>query len=140
MSPLAASTHQRQVPLRRLRFAMVSDDSNTHDDNDVDKDDDTMSASAQDLRSFVTQRCIQSFMFLLASTRDLHTVWWLDNFIQPITINNYDWDLDDEDAKPVSLFCLQLYQLKRDKILIQILLLLSTFRDLKILSVKMTKG
>ena len=90
---------------------MVSDDSTEHDDNDVDKDDDTMSASAQDLRSFVTQRCIQSFMFLLASTRDLHTVWWLDNFIQPITINNYDWDLDDEDAKPVSLFYLQLYQL-----------------------------
>lgn len=108
MSPLAASIHQRQVPLRRLRFAMVSDNSSNHDDNDVSQDDDTMSASsAQDLRSFVTQRCIQSFMFLLASTRDLHTVWWLDNFIQPITINNYDWDLDDEDAKPVSLFYLQ---------------------------------
>ena len=125
MSPLAASTHQRQVPLRRLSFAMVGDDSSNHDDNDVSQDDDTMSASAQDLRSFVTQRCIQSFMFLLASTRDLHTVWWLDNFIQPITINNYDWDLDDKDAKPVSLFYLQLYQLKRDKILIQICLLLS---------------
>lgn len=94
---------QRQVPLRRLKFAMVSDDSSNHDDdNDASQDDDTMSASAQDLRSFVTQRCIQSFMFLLASTRDLHTVWWLDNFIQPITINNYDWDLDDADAKPVS--------------------------------------
>jgi len=117
---------QRQLPLRHLRFAMVSDDSSNHDDdNDASQDDDTMSASAQDLRSFVTQRCIQSFMFLLASTRDLHTVCWLDNFIQPITINNYDWDLDDDDAKPVSLFYLQLYQLKRDKILIQICLLLS---------------
>ncbi len=126
MAPLVASIHQRQVPLRPLRFAMVSDDSSNHDDdNDASQDDDTISASAQDLRSFVTQRCIQSFMFLLASTRDLHTVSWLDNFIQPITINNYDWDLDDEDAKPVSLFYLQLYQLKRDKILIQICLLLS---------------
>ena len=37
-------------------------------------------------------------MFLLAATRDLHTVWWLDNFVQPITINNY-WD-DDVDHKP----------------------------------------
>ena len=54
--------------------------------------------SAQDVRLFLTQRCIQSFMFLLAATRDLHTVWWLDNFVQPITINNY-WD-DDVDHKP----------------------------------------
>ena len=38
--------------------------------------------------------------FLLASTRDLHTVSWLDNFTQPITINNY-WD-EDDDYKPGS--------------------------------------
>jgi hypothetical protein len=57
--------------------------------------------STQDVRSFLTQRCIQSFMYLLASTRDLHTVAWLDNFTQPITINLYDWDIDEE-AKPGS--------------------------------------
>lgn len=60
--------------------------------------DDDSEVSAQDVRLFLTQRCIQSFMFLLAATRDLHTVWWLDNFVQPITINNY-WD-DDVDHKP----------------------------------------
>ncbi len=55
--------------------------------------DDDGEVTAQDVRLFLTQRCIQSFMFLLAATRDLHTVWWLDNFVQPITINNY-WDDD----------------------------------------------
>ena len=37
-------------------------------------------------------------MFLLASTRDLHTVWWLDELVQPITVNNY-WE-EDENIKP----------------------------------------
>lgn len=60
--------------------------------------DDNDDVAAQDVRLFLTQRSIQSFMFLLASTRDLHTVWWLDNFVQPITINNY-WE-DDVDSKP----------------------------------------
>ncbi len=48
--------------------------------------------AVQDIRLFLTQRTIQSFMFLLASTRDLHTVGWLDRFVQPIT-NNY-WNED----------------------------------------------
>lgn len=60
-------------------------------------DDET---AAQDVRLFLTQRCIQSFMFLLAATRDLHTVWWLDDFVQPVTINNY-W-ADDVDLKPMA--------------------------------------
>ncbi|KAL7541842.1 hypothetical protein ACHAXR_011268 [Thalassiosira sp. AJA248-18] len=67
---------------------------------DSNDEDDEMPAPAQDLRLFVTQRCIQSFMFLLASTRDLHTVWWLDDVVQPITVNNY-WD-EDDDYKPGS--------------------------------------
>eukprot|EP00804_Cyclotella_cryptica_P019343 CCRYP_006203-RA/>CCRYP_006203-RA protein AED:0.03 eAED:0.03 QI:281/1/1/1/0.4/0.33/6/1869/435 len=50
----------------------------------------------QDLRLFLTQRCIQSFMFLLATTRDLHTVRWLDNFTKPVIVNNY-W-VEEEDA------------------------------------------
>ena len=62
------------------------------------ENDDEAAATTQDVRLFLTQRCIQSFMFLLAATRDLHTVWWLDDFVQPITINNY-WD-DDVDLKP----------------------------------------
>lgn len=55
--------------------------------------DSSPAASVQDIRLFLTQRCIQSFMFLLSSTRDLHTVGWLDRFVQPITINNY-WNED----------------------------------------------
>lgn len=38
-------------------------------------------------------------MFLLASTRDLHTVRWLDNFTRPVIINNY-WEEDEEEANP----------------------------------------
>lgn len=53
----------------------------------------------QDLRTYLTQRSIQSFMFLLASTRDLHTVQWLDNFTKPVIINNY-WEDNEEGANP----------------------------------------
>ncbi len=97
------STISNHEPLQHFRFAMISDSSISDDDNDnkSTEDDEMLSASTQDVRSFLTQRCIQSFMFLLASTRDLHTVGWLDNFTQPITINMYDWDIDEE-AKPVS--------------------------------------
>mmetsp|Transcript_14584 Transcript_14584/g.24788 ORF Transcript_14584/g.24788 Transcript_14584/m.24788 type:complete len:456 (+) Transcript_14584:168-1535(+) len=96
--PSTLSNHHE--PLYHFRLAMISDSSISDDnDNESTKDDEMLPASVQDLRSFLTQRCIQSFMFLLASTRDLHTVSWLDNFTQPITINLYDWDIDDE-AKP----------------------------------------
>mmetsp|Transcript_5489 Transcript_5489/g.9285 ORF Transcript_5489/g.9285 Transcript_5489/m.9285 type:complete len:448 (-) Transcript_5489:2576-3919(-) len=94
----ALSTISSHEPLNHFRFALssISDDDN---DNNSTEDDGMLSTSTQDVRSFLTQRCIQSFMYLLASTRDLHTVWWLDNFTQPITINLYDWDIDEE-AKP----------------------------------------
>ena len=96
------STISSHEPLNHFRFAMssISDDDN---DNKSTEDDGMLSTSTQDVRSFVTQRCIQSFMYLLASTRDLHTVCWLDSFTQPITINLYDWDIDEE-AKPVSIY------------------------------------
>jgi hypothetical protein len=38
-----------------------------------------------DIRLFLTQCSIQSFMFLLAQTRDLHTIKWLDTFTRPTT-------------------------------------------------------
>ena len=101
----SSTTVSNDWSLHRFRLAMVNEGSDSPDDvnNDIAKNDEILSqASTQDIRSFVTQRCIQSFMFLLASTRDLHTVWWLDNFTQPITINNYFWDSDD-DTKPVSI-------------------------------------
>jgi len=81
----------------RLLLAATS---NTDDGDPMGGNDDenAFSVEAQDLRLFVTQRCIQSFMYLLSSTRDLHTVSWLDGFVQPITINNY-WD-EDDDYKP----------------------------------------
>ena len=55
---------------------------------------------AQDLQSFVTQRCIQSFMYLLSETRDLHTVWWLDNFTEPIITNPYQDENRTSSYKP----------------------------------------
>jgi len=141
VSPSTISNHE---PLQHFRFAMTSDSSISDDDNDnkSTEDDGMLSASTQDLRSFVTQRCIQSFMFLLASTRDLHTVSWLDNFTQPITINMYDWDIDEE-AKPVSVYVLSM---KFFSIMLKctqrfsIKLFTFSFRELKIHSVKMIKG
>ena len=82
----------------------------TSDDHDDDENEfevfdvagETISyapTTTQDIRMFVTQRCIQSFMFLLSLTRDLHTVRWLDNFTQPIIINNY-WDDNESSPNP----------------------------------------
>mmetsp|Transcript_15290 Transcript_15290/g.33158 ORF Transcript_15290/g.33158 Transcript_15290/m.33158 type:complete len:442 (+) Transcript_15290:162-1487(+) len=83
--------------VKHLHLAAKRDDGHG-DISDKNEDREEFSAAAQDLRLFVTQRCIQSFMFLLASMRDLHTVSWLDSFVQPITINNY-WE-EDDDLKP----------------------------------------
>jgi len=41
-----------------------------------------------DVRMFLSQRTIQSFMFLLTQTRDIHTLNWLDRFLKPITNRN----------------------------------------------------
>jgi hypothetical protein len=38
-----------------------------------------------DIRLFLTQCSIQSFLFLLTQTRDLHTIKWLDTFTRPTT-------------------------------------------------------
>ena len=67
----------------------------THDESEMEMAD----PHPQDLRLFLTQRSIQSFMFLLASTRDLHTVQWLDNFTKPVIINNY-WKEEEGGANP----------------------------------------
>ncbi len=40
--------------------------------------------SPMDFRLFLTQRCLQSFMFLVLSMKDPHTIKWLDDFTQPI--------------------------------------------------------
>lgn len=77
----------------------VPSDTRSDDSND-DEDTAVPPVAAQDLRLFLTQRCIQSFMYLLASTRDLHTVCWLDDLVQPVIVNNY-WD-EDDDYKPGS--------------------------------------
>lgn len=42
-----------------------------------------------DFRSFLNQCTIQSFMFLLRSTRDPHTIRWLDNFTRPVVDQDY---------------------------------------------------
>ena len=81
-------THHLYNQYTRLATTASNDDHSN--DNDVSIDETTV----QDLRSFISQRCIQSFMFLLASTRDLHTVKWLDSFVRPITLNNY-WEEDE---------------------------------------------
>lgn len=80
--------YKQQHQYTRLAATASNDDHSN--DNDVSIDETTV----PDLRSFVTQRCIQSFMFLLASTRDLHTVKWIDSLVKPITLNNY-WEEDE---------------------------------------------
>jgi len=42
-----------------------------------------------DVRIFLTQRAIQSFMFLLVSTRDPHTVNWFEKTYQCNNLNSY---------------------------------------------------
>lgn len=34
-------------------------------------------------------------MYLLVSTRDVHTVWWLDKVVEPVIVNNY-WENEEE--------------------------------------------
>lgn len=74
----------------RPRFTLPM---STHDESEL------ADPHPQDIRLFLTQRSIQSFMFLLASTRDLHTVQWLDNFTKPVIINNY-WEEEEGGANP----------------------------------------
>jgi len=88
---VTAWKHRLYNQYTRLSATASNEDS---DDDDISIDE----TEVQDLRSFISQRCIQSFMFLLASTRDLHTVKWLDSFVKPITLNNY-WE-EDDDYKP----------------------------------------
>jgi len=87
--PSDADVHAR---VGRQHVPIVASSSTDNDGGNASSSEAT-SAQAQDIRLFLTQRTIQSFMFLLASTRDLHTVAWLDRFVQPITINNY-WNED----------------------------------------------
>ena len=68
------------------------------DDHDSSSDLSQGLAPVMDVRSFLTQRCIQSFMYLLVSTRDVHTVWWLDKVVEPVIVNNY-WE-NEEDFFP----------------------------------------
>ena len=77
---------------------------NDDDDEDIDEDD----FKPVDFRIFLTQRSIQSFLFLLSDLRDPHTIKWLDNFLQPYlyiskpTITDSDTDRDtDRDIKDV---------------------------------------
>ena len=41
-------------------------------------------------RTFLNQCCIQSFMFLLQTTRDPHTIRWLNNFTKPV-LDEWAW-------------------------------------------------
>lgn len=86
---------------RQETFHHLSAPNKGEDEGDYfdESDDLYVPTTAQDVRQFLTQRCLQSFMFLLASTRDLHTVQWLDNFTKPIIVNNY-WEDDGSSANP----------------------------------------
>lgn len=59
-----------------------------------------------DFRAFLTQRSIQSFMFLLAQTRDMYTIRWLDNFTQPVLpdVGSVELEFDDGTSVQVSPF------------------------------------
>uniref|UniRef100_A0A7S2UGR7 Uncharacterized protein n=1 Tax=Attheya septentrionalis TaxID=420275 RepID=A0A7S2UGR7_9STRA len=50
-----------------------------------------------DFRTFLNQCSLQSFMFLLATTRDLHTVRWLDRFTKPV-LRFRPTGMDESDA------------------------------------------
>lgn len=78
------------LPSRKRRtHVLFASDSNDVDTPSSYEEPSYMPTTAQDLRQFLNQRTIQSFMYLLSSTRDLHTVAWLDNFTRPIIVNNY---------------------------------------------------
>ena len=58
-------------------------------------------------RTFLNQCCVQSFMFLLQTTRDPHTIRWLNNFTKPV-LDEWAWKpvspefhVDFEDGKSV---------------------------------------
>jgi hypothetical protein len=92
LPPMTCRPSNVHASVGRHHVPTLSSSSNDNDGENSSSNEAT-SAQAQDIRLFLTQRTIQSFMFLLASTRDLHTVAWLDRFVQPITINNY-WNED----------------------------------------------
>mmetsp|Transcript_15058 Transcript_15058/g.33594 ORF Transcript_15058/g.33594 Transcript_15058/m.33594 type:complete len:246 (+) Transcript_15058:52-789(+) len=64
--------------------SLFSDPTNENQDSSPkvpDEDD----SRPPDIRMFLNQRSIQSFMFLLTQTRDPHTIKWLDDFTRPTT-------------------------------------------------------
>lgn len=72
------------------------------DDDDDDDDDDENEFLPVDFRTFMTQRSIQSFLFLLAQTRDPHTIKWLDGFLQPYLVRSaskFSFDPETVDIK-----------------------------------------
>lgn len=59
-------------------LTLFSDDNNSGDgDKDNLSPSEALLKSRTDIRTFLTQRAIQSFMFLLLSCRDRPTVTWL---------------------------------------------------------------
>ena len=76
MLPSRSSLQQASSTARPAFFNSGEYDSNNNDDGHHD-------ALAHNLRRtdpliFLTQRAIQSFMYLLASTRDPHTIKWIE--------------------------------------------------------------
>mmetsp|Transcript_3213 Transcript_3213/g.7041 ORF Transcript_3213/g.7041 Transcript_3213/m.7041 type:complete len:445 (+) Transcript_3213:48-1382(+) len=61
----------------RIHSSSLFDRSSIVDENDI-------------FRTFLNQCCIQSFMFLLRTARDPHTIRWLDNFTSP-ALSEWAW-------------------------------------------------
>ena len=72
-------------PRRRFRTHLSSNNGNIGDINDADNNDGTSSywRLPNDFSLFLTQRSIQSFMFLTNQLRDPETAFWVESFTQP---------------------------------------------------------
>ena len=57
------------------------------------QDDNNEIPQAADIRQFLNQCAIQSFLFLLTQTRDPHTIKWVDSFTRP-TMGPYGSERD----------------------------------------------
>jgi len=77
---------------------------NTDNNGDGNSKDEEFVTSCHTFEMFLTQCTIQSFMFLLAQTRDPHTIRWLDAFTQPNLIESIQEQMEDIDFAAAATF------------------------------------
>lgn len=75
-SASTACTYRRTAAGERNLVLFASNHNN--DDSDSDSDTMALNKARTDIRNFLTQRAIQSFLFLLTTCRDEATVHWME--------------------------------------------------------------